>query len=277
MFLFYAKKYKMKESTILLCLLLGFLKIDGQVSRNQIGFNLSNSIFIATAEANENFKTHEFLSLSAGVLVRHNFHKKKKKRKGRRNYFNTANHDGLSLNFGISYVHTGYEYQFKNIKTFTNYSIIEFPILLTAKFTNDFWMSKKLIKKGYGSYGNFGVKPSITPTSLKVKEIRTQEIRLTETYNSTNLNFTPTIEFGIDREHENGNYTSVGISTNIGLKRRSNVTLDYENISNQVTQRKSFSFTEIYFAINIIHLINISKLKIGKGTPPPIIHNPRYN
>ena len=78
----------MKQYIIVICLLVGFVKMDAQNSRNQIGFNLSNSIFIATAEDNENFRTFEFLSLSAGLLVRHNF--KRKKRKGRRNYFNTC-------------------------------------------------------------------------------------------------------------------------------------------------------------------------------------------
>ena len=265
----------MKQHTIVICLLLVFSKIDAQVSKNQIGLNVSNSIFIATAEANENFRTFDFLSLSAGILVRHNF--KKKKKKGKRNHFNTANYKGLSLNYGINYLVTGYEYRFNDIKTFTNYKIIEFPIFITARFTNDFWMSKKIIKKGYGSYLNIGVKPSITPITSKVKEVTTQEARLTETYNSSSFNFTPSFEYGIDRVHKNGNYTSVGLSVNLGLKRRSNITIDFEEFSNQVNQSKSFSFTEIYLAINMIYLFNVSKIKIGKEIPLPIIYNPRFN
>ncbi len=235
----------------------------------KLGIETANSVFFSLVENEETVKGSPLLRYSVGLTLRQQL----KKGTNKFNYFRTARHNGVFLDYGVNFAFGGYQYKIGNLETYNDQLWYEFPILLVLRYRDIFWMNRKWKRKGIGSYVRMGVKPSYLPQQTIVNStgISNESLQGVSTFGGWNLAYS--LGSGFDQTLKNGDLMSFGWQVNFNLKQSVNTNLTYTTNNN--TQDFDFNIRSFYFALNVQYLFDSKRF--GKGVLPPVIYNPRFN
>jgi len=148
-------------------------------------------------------------------------------------------------------------------------------VLLVLYDRNDFWLPRKMRRKGYATFARFGVKSSYLFPGKTNSQLESNTARLEQSSEYGGFNFFWSVGGGLLRTNEAGHTFSLGISGNVGWFPKTQVTIDYQDQSG-ILEQTVVKYSGFYLAIECLYLFNRRNDKKSIGKIPPLIYNPRY-
>lgn len=261
------------KTKLLTAILLIFFASAGmaQAPKFQKGFITSNLLTFISGSTHEQLVPGTLLRYKAGLLFRSRLTDKLKLPKP----FPKPKKGVAALDYGLSFVANGYNFRYRGFEQYGDQWQIELPVLLVLYDRSDFWLPRKMRRKGYATFARCGFKANYLFRGRQSSQVETSTAKLTHTSQYGGLNFYSSVGAGLLRTNSKGHTFSISISGNIGWLSKTAIDIEYQN-QNGTLEEVSANSNGSYLAIETIYLFDKKENKKSKGIPPPLIFNPRY-